>query len=49
MGKLLEPLGDLQRLVHLGSTGGALAHVRAQGGQTKPPLAVDEEIDLVGK
>jgi hypothetical protein len=49
MGKLLEPVGDLPRLVEFRPARRAVAHVCAEGGQTKAPLAVDEEIDLVGK
>jgi hypothetical protein len=49
MGKLLEGVGDLPRLIELPATCRAFADVRAEGGQTKAPLAVDEEIDLVRK
>jgi hypothetical protein len=49
VGKLLEAIGDLPGLIELRSTGRAVTDVRAEGGQAEAPLAVDEEIDLVGK
>jgi hypothetical protein len=49
VGKLLEARGDQPGLIELRSTGRAFLHVRTEGGQAKAPLAVDEEIDLVGK
>jgi hypothetical protein len=49
VGKLLEAVGDLPCLIELRSAARAFADVRAEGGQPKAPLAVDEEIDLVRK
>jgi hypothetical protein len=47
--ELLEAIGDLPCLIELRPTERTVTYVRTKGGQTKPPLAVDEEIDLVGK
>jgi hypothetical protein len=47
--KLLEAVGDLPCLIELRPTERTVPHVRTKGGQAKAPLAVDEEIDLVGK
>jgi hypothetical protein len=47
--ELLEAIGDMPRLIELRPTERTVAHVRTEGGQAKAPLAVDEEIDLVGK
>jgi hypothetical protein len=49
MRQLLERVRDPARLLDLGPAGRALANVRAEGGQAKAALAVDEEIDLVGE
>ena len=47
--ELLEAVGNLPRLIELRAAERTFPHVRSEGGQTKAPLAVDEEIDLVGK
>jgi hypothetical protein len=49
MRKLLQPSGDLLRFLELGPARRAFSDVRTKRSQTKAPLAVDEEIDLVGK
>ena len=49
MRELLQRFGNGAGLLDLAATGRALADVRAQGSQAKAPLAVDEEINLVGK
>ena len=49
MRELLQRFGNGAGLLDLPPAAGALTDVRAEGGQAKAPLAVDEEINLVGK